>query len=73
MAGNRARGIPNTIALMSITNVPCSAWRPLRNRSPSRIDAPLALVPPSWGGIGAMARSEAMAKAKVTDIDPVGG
>ena len=65
MAGNSARGMPKTMASMSMTKVPCNAWRPLRNRRPSTIDALLALVPPPWGGIGAMARSDAMAKPNV--------
>ena len=66
MAGNRARGIPNTMALMSITKVPCRAWRPLRNRRPSMMDAALAGSPPPSGGIGFMASRATMAKPKVT-------
>ena len=31
--------MPKTMALMSMTNVPCNAWRPFRNRTPSTIDA----------------------------------
>jgi hypothetical protein len=40
------------MALMSMTNVPCRACRPLRKRSPSTIDAALARVPPPSGRIG---------------------
>ena len=51
--GNSARGIPNTIAMMSITNVDCSTWRPRRNANPSfTARHPTAARSPSEGGIG---------------------
>src|SRR5487761_1875504 len=37
-AGNSARGIPNTIALMSIRYAPWMAWCPRTNRKPSMIE-----------------------------------
>ena len=51
--GNSARGIPNTIAMMSITNVDCRTWRPRRKANPSRTARhPTAARSPSEGGIG---------------------
>ena len=71
-SGNSARGMPNTMALMSMTNVPCRAWRPRRYRSPSAIDANPAR------GAAALRRQRAHGDqgqgghAEGGDIDPVG-
>ena len=65
-AGNRAIGIPKTIALMSTQNVPCSTRLPRRNRRPSFTDSRSIPARSAVGGDGRMAAIVAKATRYVT-------
>ena len=64
-AGNSARGMPNTMALMSMMNVLSSTRLPLRKRRPSRTDWSPARVPPPSGGSACMGIATAKATTNV--------
>ena len=65
MAGNSARGVPNTMALMSMSMMPCSIGARRRNAMPSRKPAHDTGVPPPSGGCGRMRPTATRAAAKV--------